>query len=308
MTKMRYGYGGRLMRYGLFAACICAASTSPIAASPFEMPALTKPANSEHHAGKVIWRDLQTTDLSRAKEFYGGLFGWDFRDYHAAGTDYAVAVYGGRPIAGLVQRAIREGEQRRSAWLPFISVRDVDETVRIALLHHAQIRSAPENLPLRGRQALLTDPEGVSFGLEASSSGDPPDTVAAPGTWLLTSLFERDPGNAALFYQQVFGYDVRGLPADGGFERVQLFSSGHARVVVDALQADAPEIYPQWVNFVRVADSVDATAKTLKLGGRVLVKAQRDNQGNTSVILADPTGAPFGVIELPPAQALSGSP
>jgi len=255
----------------MFAACICAASTSPVAASPFEVPALTKPANSEHHAGKIIWWDLRTTDLTRAKEFYGGLFGWEFRDYHAAGTDYAVAMYGGRAIAGLVQRPISEGEQRRSAWLPFISVRDVDETVRNALLHHAQIRAAPANLPLRGRQALLTDPEGVRFVLEASSSGDPPDAVAAPGTWQWAALFERDPGDAAVFYQQVFGYDVLALPADGRFERVQLFSEGHTRVVVDALQAaDAPKIYPQWVSFVRVADAADGTAKSLKLGGLIL--------------------------------------
>ena len=308
MMKIRHWRARQLVASGLFAACIFATGAIPVDASPFDFPAITNPASTQHLVGKVIWLDLQTINLKRAKEFYGALFGWDFRDYHADGSDYVVAMNGGRPIAGFLNRAIRKGEERRSAWLPFIAVRDVDATLRNALLHHAQVRSEPENLPLRGRQALLADPDGAVFAIEASSSGDPPDTLPTPGSWLRTSLYARDPGDAGVFYQQVFGYDLIGLPTSAGFERVQLSSDGHPRISVNALPTDVPALQTQWVDFVRVINAVHATARALKLGGRLLVNTQRDAQGIAIVILADPTGAPFGIIELPTTQSATGSP
>jgi hypothetical protein len=280
----------------------------PAAAEPFEVPAITNPPNADHLVGKVIWLDLETTSLARAKKFYTGLFGWDFRDCHAADTDYAVAVSGGRSIAGALQRWIRNGEERRSVWLPFISVSDVDTAKRDALQHRAKIRSDPEDLPLRGRQALLTDLEGVHFAIVASSTGDPPDRLAMPGEWIWTSLYARDSGDEAVFYQQVFGFDLTGMPTHDGFERVRLSSGGHGRIGISALPTDSPALHPHWINFVRVASAADAMARARKLGGRVLVKAQRDSEGGTTAILADPTGASFGVMELPPVDATSGTP
>ena len=263
------------------------------------MPSITSPTTSAHRAGKVIWLDLETTHLARAQKFYADLFGWEFRNYHADGVDYAVAMQGGHPVAGILQRRIDKGGERASAWLPFLAVRDVDAAVSTALQHHAQIDSEPENLPLRGRQALLTDPEGVRFGILASSSGDPPDTAAMPGRWLWTALVARDSGDEAVFYQQVFGYALLGMPANAGFESIRLSSDGQARISVSAMPADATALHPYWIQFVRVADVTDTVARVLKLGGRVMLNAQRNDHGDKSAVLADPTGARFGITELP---------
>jgi hypothetical protein len=154
----------------------------------------------------------------------------------------------------------------------------------------------------------LTDPEGAVFAIEASSSGDPSDALPTPGNWFRTTLFARDPGDSGVFYQQLFGYHLVGLPTGAGFERVRLSSGGHPRISVNALPTDVPALQTQWVNFVLVVNAADATAQALKLGGSVLVKAQRDVQGVATVILADPTGAPFGIIELPTTQSATGSP
>jgi hypothetical protein len=45
----------------------------PVDASPFDFPAITDPASAQRHVGKLIWLDLQTTNLKRAKELYGAL-------------------------------------------------------------------------------------------------------------------------------------------------------------------------------------------------------------------------------------------
>jgi hypothetical protein len=297
MAKMLMRHMRRCLSRGLSVVCLGVAAILPAAAGPLEMPAITSPATTEHLPGKVIWRDLETTHLARAKKFYSGLLGWDFRDYHADGVDYAVAMQGAGPVAGILQRRIRKGEERPSAWLPLIAVRDIDAAVSTALQHHAQIDSEPENLPLRGRQALLTDPEGVRFGILASSSGDPPDTAVAPGTWLWTALVARDSGDEAVFYQQVFGYTLLGMPTNVGLERIRLSSDGQARISVSAMPADAASLHPYWISFVRVASATETVARALKLGGRVVLNVQRNDRGDQSAVLADPTGARFGITE-----------
>jgi predicted enzyme related to lactoylglutathione lyase len=306
MKKLLMRRESHRIRVRLFITLLIIVGILPAAAISSDVPSITHPANKDHLVGKVIWLDLETVDPARAKKFYAGLFGWDFRNYRAAGTDYAVAMSGGRPVAGVLQRQIRKGEERRSAWLPFISVRDVDAAARIALQHHAQMVSEPENVPLRGRQALLTDPEGARFALTASSSGDPPDGLPTAGTWVWTSLFARDSADEAVFYQETFGFNVTGMPTHAGFERIRLSSSGHGRIGISELPADTAPLHAHWINYVCVGNATDAIARASSLGGHVLVKAERDNHGDIIAILADPTGASFGVMELPPVDVAAG--
>jgi len=298
-SRVRLQHLSWKLTISLLAACLGSAVAPLAGAAPFEMPSINRPATPDHRVGKIIWLDLETTHLEAAKKFYSSLFGWDFRDYHADGTDYAVAMHDGRPIAGILQRRPRKGEERASAWLPFIAVPDVDGAVSIALQHHARIDALPENLPLRGRQALLTDPEGVRFGILASSSGDPPDINATPGTWLWTALVARDAGDEAVFYQEVFGYALLAMPTNAGFERIRLSSDGRARISVSTMPENAASLHPYWIQFVNVPNATDAAAQAVKLGGRILLDVQRNGHGDLSAVLADPTGARFGVTELP---------
>jgi uncharacterized protein len=271
---------------------ICAAH-----AAPFELPPLNSPASTEHHVGKVVWADLVTPDLAAAERFYGGLFGWTFQTIHAGASDYAVASADGRPVGGLFQKAIAAGEHRQSAWLTFIAVRDVDQSKRVALAHGATLVSDSRTYPLRGRQAVLSDPDGAVFAILASSSGDAPDLLAAPGQWIWSSLLSKDPGTAAGFYQQVFSFDVFDLASDDGSEHVILSSDDFARASVNGLPADSRRRHSHWLNFVRVDSTADTVAKVVASGGRVLVEPHADRHGGQVALVADPSGAPFGLME-----------
>jgi predicted enzyme related to lactoylglutathione lyase len=292
------GYAALLV----LAAELCGSLCLQARAESFEVPALSSPANDTHLVGKLVWLDLETTDLPGAKRFYRALFGWDYRDYHADGVDYTVAVVNGNPVAGLVRRQIVNETERRSAWLPFFSVADVTATFQQALKAHAQVRSEPEQLPLRGRQARLTDPEGAVFALVTSSSGDPSDdpNPRAVGTWGSPSLLARDPAGEAVFYQELFSYAVLAEPTDRGFKRIRLSSGLHERANVRQLPRGVDALHPQWISFVRVFSNADTARRAVKLGGHILVAATHATHGATITILDDPTGAAFGVIELPP--------
>jgi predicted enzyme related to lactoylglutathione lyase len=267
--------------------------------APFEVPAISDPLNDQHLVGKVIWRDLETTDLDGSKRFYQALLGWDYRDYRANGVVYTVALANGIPVAGLERRPIVRETERPAAWLLFFSVADVDATFRLALSAHAQVLSEPVDKPLRGREARLTDPEGAVFAIVNSSSGDPPDGPNAGSVemWGTPSLMANDPATEAVFYQTVFGYVVIGAPTDHGFERIRLQSAGQERATVDRLHPGTDSLRPQWISYARVPDIAETVQLAVKLGGRVLLAAHPAPNQAIAAILEDPTGAAFGVFE-----------
>jgi hypothetical protein len=285
------------LRQGLFAILLGVVCAVPVMAAPIQLPPIVEPASQEHHVGKLIFVELVTPDLAAAKRFYAGLFGWTFRDIQAGGTEYAEAFLGGRPIAGLIHKNLPASERRQPAWLSFFAVGDVDAAKRVALQNGAKVLFEPHNIPDRGREAVFADPQGAVFAVLASSSGDPPDVLAAPGDWIWASLITSDPDTDAAFYQSLFGYEVFELPASEGAQHLLLASHDYARASINSLPANRPNAHPYWLNYVRVEDTVNMTAKVVALGGRVLVEPWTDRHGGKVAVVADPSGAAFGLLE-----------
>jgi predicted enzyme related to lactoylglutathione lyase len=280
-----------LRSLSLFAVCI-----SSLHAASFELPPLNSPPSTEHHVGKVVWADLVTPNLAAAEKFYGSLFGWTFQTIRAGDSDYVVAIEDGRPVAGLVEKPISVSDRRQSAWLTFIAVRDVDAVKRTVLAHKGKVIADSVTYTMRGRQAILADPEGAIFAILASSSGDPPDYLAAPGEWIWSSLHAKNPESEAAFYQSVFGYDVFDAESADGMEHVILSSDDYARASANSLPGQGHR-HAHWLNFVRVKSAADMAAKAVSLGGRVLVEPHADRHGGMVALVADPAGAPVGLME-----------
>lgn len=83
------------------------------------------PTRSSAPLGAPCWIDLTTSDVDRAQDFYGTVFGWAFE---SAGPDYGGyinAAKGGHPVAGLM--ANRPEFQSPDGWattfIPSTSVR-----------------------------------------------------------------------------------------------------------------------------------------------------------------------------------------
>lgn len=272
-------------------------ATGSLQAASFELPPLNSPPSPEHHVGKVVWADLVTPNLAAAEKFYSGLFGWTFQSIRAGDSDYVVAVNDGRPIAGLIEKPISETDRRQSAWLTFIAVRDVDSAKRTALAHKAKLVADSKTYNMRGRQAILADPEGAVFAILASSSGDAPDYLAAPGEWIWSSLHTKQPEIEASFYQNLFGYDVYDAESTDGMEHLILSSDDYARASANSLPDNQDHRHAHWLNFIRVGSAADMSAKAVSLGGRVLVEPHPDRHGGMVAVVADPAGAPVGLME-----------
>jgi hypothetical protein len=266
-------------------------------AADFQLPALNTPASGEHHAGKMLWADLITPDLAAAEKFYGGLLGWTFHPVHAGNLHYAVVMLNGQPIGGIVEKAIPPGEQRQPAWLTFLAATDIDAAKKSAVSHGAKVLSDIKSFPERGSQCVLADPEGAVFALLASSSGDTPDYLAPVGDWIWSSLHAKDAGAEAAFYQNLLGYDVYDMPSEDGLEHLILSSDNFARVSANDLARGSARRRSHWLNFVRVDNAAATVDKVAALGGRVLVQPRVDRHGGMLAVIADPAGAPFGIME-----------
>jgi predicted enzyme related to lactoylglutathione lyase len=107
----------------------------------------------------------------------------------------------------------------------------------------------------------------------------------------------KDPDKEAAFYQALFGYDAFDLPTDDDVDHVILATDGYARASVNAFHRDPNRHRPHWLNFVRVLDAEKSAARVVALGGRVLVEPHLDRHGSKVAVVADPSGAPFGLME-----------
>ena len=286
-----------LVRSFLLPALLGVSCSWPVAAAAAGLPPLVEPASQEHHAGKVILVELVTPDLAAAERFYGGLFGWTFRDIQTDGVTYANASLDGRSVAGLVHKDMPAGRQLQPVWLSFFAVRNVDAVRKTALEHGGKMLFAPHSIAGRGREAVFADPQGAVFGVLASSSGDPADDLAASGEWIWSSLITSDPEMGAAFYQALFDYDVFDLPADEGAEHLLLASDNYARASANSLPPNRPNAHPAWLNYVRVDNMAATVTRLVALGGRVLVEPRLDRHGGQIAVVADPLGAPFGLLE-----------
>lgn len=268
------------------------APAAAFAASPFEVPPIGDPVHTEHHPGKVVWAELVTPDLAGAEHFYGGMFGWTFREIR---PDYAIAMLAGRPLGGILQRPIPANQKRQSAWLTFIAVADISAADKTAIANGARNIAPAKTYMRRGAQAVFADPEGAVFAMLASSTGDSPDYLAAPGEWIWSSLLTSNPARSADFYKAVFGYQVYDLPSDDDAQHVILASDDYARAGIHTLPPG--HRHSHWLNFVRVIDAQQASAQAVGLGGRVLEEPFVDRHGGHVAVVADPYGAPLGLLE-----------
>lgn len=110
--------------------------------------------------GMFSWFELQTTDVAAAKKFYSGLFGWKTEEMSMPGMEYTVVSAGGEESGGMM--AIPPQAQGTPPfWGVYVSVDDVDATVKQAQTLGGAVVVPPMDIPQVGRFAVIKDPQGA---------------------------------------------------------------------------------------------------------------------------------------------------
>jgi predicted enzyme related to lactoylglutathione lyase len=261
------------------------------------LPPLNDPATDTRLPGKFIWADIFTSDVSGARRFYAEMFGWEWR-WISENPDHPYGMFylDGVAVAGVAHREAPDEDKAYGRWVYYIATGNVAEAVLAATDRGGRTLMARHSVARRGDFAILADPEGAPFGVMHSSSGDPPDFRAEIGEWIWISLFSRDAAEASKFYGSLFGYHVREPKSRPDVLELVLEASGHARAGIGQLSPES-ESKPTWLGFVRVEDLGAALEKASAAGGEVLYAPQDDGLEGELAIIADPFGAPVGLLK-----------
>jgi predicted enzyme related to lactoylglutathione lyase len=245
---------------------------------------------TEHAPGTFSWVDLTTNDASGAKDFYGGLFGWEFEDNEIPGDGgvYSMCRVGGENVAAIAPAT----DQFAPHWNNYVTVASADDATAKAKELGANVIEEPFDVMEAGRMALFQDPTGAMLCV-----WEPRDAIGAgrvndPGTLTWNELHTPDPGTALRFYTGLFGWGTEEMDTQGGPSYTIVKAGERSNGGVMDAQEGEP---PNWLPYFTV-ESRDAAAEQAKgLGAQELFRMDMP-QGNIAVF-SDPQGATFAVFE-----------
>jgi predicted enzyme related to lactoylglutathione lyase len=112
------------------------------------------------------WAELNARGIQNALPFYHQVFGWTVRTspMGEGQPDYNEFQIGGQSVAGAWEMNPQVPAEVPSYWQIYFAVDDVDAAFKKALDLGATEMVAPTEYP-GGRFAIVTDPQGASFGL-----------------------------------------------------------------------------------------------------------------------------------------------
>jgi uncharacterized protein len=117
------------------------------------------------------WAELNARGLDQAIPFYENLFGWTHSTTEGQGDSppYTQFEADGAAVAGAMEMNPGIPAAVPSYWMPYFGVADVDQAYQQALQVGGSEMVSPQNFP-GGRFAIVSDPQGASFGLMTVAS------------------------------------------------------------------------------------------------------------------------------------------
>ena len=113
-------------------------------------------------ANPFVHVELNSTNLPKAKAFYGKLFDWKTKDVPMPFGTYTMIVVGKGTGGGMMKQLIPDAS---SAWLPYVAVKDIDAATKKAKKLRAKIMKDVTEVMGMGWLSIIVDPTGAMLGL-----------------------------------------------------------------------------------------------------------------------------------------------
>lgn len=257
--------------------------------------------------GHPCWFEIETPDQNKAKDFYAGLFGWEYEEF-PMGPDavYIFAKKDGATVAAIgPQPEFHKGMD--GIWNFYIATGDADATNAKIAEAGGKILMEPFEVPGNGKMGVYADPTGAHFATWEKVTNGGVEVKDEHGAFVWCECTTRGIDKAAPFYEQVFGWKTEDLPdpnityktfsdPDGtpqvpGSESTML---GGFMEMEGVPQFDG--IPPHWMTYFAVEDTDKAAEYVRGNGGAVLAEPFSTPYGRIAV-LADPTKGVFSVLD-----------
>lgn len=120
--------------------------------------------------GALTWNELATRDPQKAEDFFSALLGWTFRP--GPQPNYRMFFVNGRTNGGMIQMDDSWGDLPPH-WMVYISVRDIDETLRKVKENGGEVHTEVIDVPALGKFAVVMDPTGAALTMIQLVAPDP---------------------------------------------------------------------------------------------------------------------------------------
>jgi uncharacterized protein len=113
-------------------------------------------------ANPFVHVELSTSDVGKAKTFYGKLFDWKLEDVPMGSGSYTMIKVGDRTGGGIMPNP---APGRPSAWLAYVQVDDVAAATKKAKSLGATVVHDVTEVMGAGWFSVIVDPTGAALGL-----------------------------------------------------------------------------------------------------------------------------------------------
>jgi predicted enzyme related to lactoylglutathione lyase len=119
--------------------------------------------------GQIGWVDLTVEDATGIRDFYRQVTGWSATAFSMGDhDDYCMNPPGAdKPVAGICH-ALGENAGLPPVWLIYITVADLEESVRQCTAHGGKVRTPVRTISGMGRFCVIEDPAGAVAALYQS--------------------------------------------------------------------------------------------------------------------------------------------
>jgi len=109
-----------------------------------------------------VHMELVSTDVDKAKSFYGELFKWKLEDVDMGDMIYTLIKVGDGVGGGLMKNPVPDGH---SMWLSYVKVGDVKKATSKAKSLGAKVKKDVTEVKDAGWLSIIVDPTGAMLGL-----------------------------------------------------------------------------------------------------------------------------------------------
>ncbi|WP_194793195.1 VOC family protein [Raineyella fluvialis] len=250
--------------------------------------------------GRPIWIDLTTSDIEKARTFYGDIFGWTFEDQGAEYGNYHMIKSGDAFVGGMMGR-VPEMPAGPDAWTVYLDTPDAQATCDKATHNGGMVLVPPMQVGGSGIMGLIADPGNCATGFWQAADFDGIQTMAVAGAPCWFEIFTPSYAKSVDFYRDVFGWNVVPLSDTDEFRYAtnQLPPQDSVAGIMEAnfLGEGHPGF---WRTYLGAVD-VDATAARIVEAGGSIVEAAQDSPYGRFASVADNQGANFVIVQAPAA-------
>ncbi|MCG3172453.1 MAG: putative glyoxylase CFP32 [Myxococcota bacterium] len=251
--------------------------------------------------GRFVWYDLNTSDVEKAKKFYGAVMGWTFTEQDMGGMKYTMFNNNGESLGGFAPLdPSMKGVP--SHWIAYCTVLDVDAAAKKAEKLGGKVLVPPMDIPDVGRFCMIADSTGAAIApfkfVEGREEEDKANAKTPPkvGEICWNELLTNNEDLSGKFASEIFGWTAK-TENMGGRPYTTFFRNDHWSAGMMKMPPEAKGAPSFWQKYLLVANCAEATEKVKKAGGKVMMaNMEIPNMGVMSVC-EDTTGAVFGLWE-----------